>query len=887
MAFSFGLFAAPVTLESARSLSDNFYRHYSAKSNFTISDEMTYQKNGVNTFYVFIYAEGGFVLVSADDAVTPILGYSTNESFDKNNIPVNAANWFNQYSNHIKYIIDSNLSNKSTIKEWNKIRNNEFSQAKQAVVTPLCTTTWDQSSPYNNLCPSSSMTGCVATAMAQIMKYWNYPTTGTGSHTYTEATYGSLTANFGTTTYGWANMPNNLTSSSTAAQKTAVSTLMYHCGVSVDMAYSPSGSGAYSTDVPPSLINYFNYSPSAEIQFLANFTSANWIAMLKAELDVSRPVYYSGTGAQGGHAFVCDGYNASNQFHFNWGWSGMANGYFAIGSLNPIGDDFNSDNSAVTRIKPISNAPVANFVGDNHTPAVGAAVNFTDLSTNSPTSWSWVFDGGTPSTSTLQHPTNIVYSTAGLYQVTLTATNADGSDTKIRASYIDAGGTPSAWIKQNTGLGAEFRGIDQIAIVNPYIVWAKAYDGSGGGATIQEYIRTTNGGISWTADTITADVTLTDYGIANLHPFNDTVCIAAMYPAVAANGGYIIKTINGGATWSSANTPNFTTAPTNSWLDMVHFFNANDGVCIGDPNAATTAGEYIIYTTSNGGTTWTQVPVANIPNCTANETSITGLFDAVHDTIWFGTTKGRLYRSINKGLNWTVSVTGLGTSAVVTPRFKNGLVGEVTGTGNASPYTYLGMKKTIDGGLTWTAITPTGFYVKSPNLDYVPGTANMWVDCSASLSSATTNPGSSYSLNDCTSFLDIDTGSVQYTTVTFYDINTGWAGGFTETSGVSGIYKWDPSILTSIPQVNPTLSDEIKVYPNPTQDIVNIEFTVVPNTKVEVNLYNVLGENVLSKVINSNTNIAQLNLSGNKSGIYLLTIDNGSKRITKRISLVE
>jgi len=332
LAFSFGLFAAPVSLESARSVADNFYKNYSVKSNYTISDVMTYQKDGINTFYVFIYEAGGFVMVSADDAVTPILGYSTNEPFDKNNIPVNAANWFNKYSKHIKYIIDSNLSNTNTLIEWNKIRNKEFPQEKQAV-TPLLTTTWDQSSPYNQLCPTNTYTGCVATAMAQVMKYWNYPTTGVGSHSYTHPTYGTLTANFGATTYQWGSMINSYSGGSTAAQKTAVATLMFHCGVAVNMDYGTGGSGAYSTDVAPALISYFNYSTSAEIQFLANFTTANWISMLKTELDASRPVYYSGSGSGGGHAFVCDGYNVSNQFHFNWGWSGMGNGYFAIGSL--------------------------------------------------------------------------------------------------------------------------------------------------------------------------------------------------------------------------------------------------------------------------------------------------------------------------------------------------------------------------------------------------------------------------------------------------------------------------------------------------------------------------------------------------------------------------
>ncbi|MBI5538481.1 MAG: C10 family peptidase [Bacteroidia bacterium] len=872
LVISIGLFAAPVSFQSAQTVAVNVYKHYAEKTtDFTVSDVVVYKSEQITTFYVFVFNAGGFVIVAADDAVLPILGYSTLETFDKNNIPLNAAGWLENYNNHIRHIVNNNLSNKETVKEWNKILNNQFNKSTQAV-NPLCATTWDQSSPYNNLCPSGSVTGCVATAMAQIMKYWNYPTTGVGTHTYTHATYGALTANFGATTYQWANMLNSYSGGSTATQKTAVATLMYHAGVSVDMDYSPSASGAYSFDVPNALISYFNYSPSAEIKFLANFTSANWINMLKGELDASHPIYYSGTGPQGGHAFVCDGYNTSNQFHFNWGWGGMANGYFAIGSLNPIGDTFNEDNSAVIRIKPPSSAPLADFVADNVTPPVAGIVNFTDNSTNNPTSWNWTFDGGTPSTSNVQFPT-ITYNTPGIYQVSLTVTNGTGSDTKIRSSYINVGGTPSAWIKQNTGFATASRGIDQVFIVNPYTVWAKAFDGSGGTTTVREFTRTVNGGITWTPGVINF-TNATNYGVANIFAFDDSICYAAMFPT-GSTGGVIVKTVDAGNTWSTANSPGFST----SWLDFVHFFNTNDGVCVGDP----AGNDFVIYTTANGGTTWTQVSIASLPNCLSGEAGITNLYDAFGNTIWFGTSSGRVYKSSNKGLTWTVSATGLGTSAIVKPVFKDANVGFVTGTQNASPYTYIGMKKTIDGGTTWTTFNPTGFFVKSPELDFIPGTTSTWVNVSASVSSATTNPGSSYSVNDCSSFLDIDTGSVQYTTVSFFDINTGWAGGFNTNSTDGGIWKWNNAVITAISNTVATLIDEIKIFPNPVTEIVNIEFLLATENKIKASIYNLIGEKIISKEISAGTNNAIINMEGYKAGVYLLTIDDGSKIITKRV----
>jgi PKD repeat protein len=874
--FGAGLFAAPVSQESAQKVAVNYYKHFATgKTDFTVSDAVVYQKDNLNTFYVFTFNAGGFILVAADDAVMPILGYSDNETFDKENIPANAAAWYESYSEEIKYIVDSHLDNTQTLVEWNKIRNDQLPSLK-LVVTPLCSTTWDQGCYYNTLCPVASggdcghvWVGCVATAMAQVMKKWNYPSTGTGSHTYTDPTYGSQTANFGTTTYGWGSMPNNVSSSNTS-----VATLMYHCGVSVDMQYGTSGSGAYTWDVPSALINDFNYSPSCELQIMANFTSANWIALLKAELDAGRPVLYSGDNGTEGHAFVCDGYNASNAFHFNWGWSGSSNAYYSVGALNPSGYTFNNNNMAVVRIQPPTSAPVANFTVSNTTPAVGGSVNFTDLSTNSPLNYSWSFDGGSPATSTSQNPTNITYATAGLYQVSLTVSNASGTDTKVRTQYINVGGTPSKWIKQNSGFTTASRGVTTISIVNPYIVWAGAVDGTSTTNYIQEFTKTVNGGITWTPGTI-AFTGSTTCGIANLCAFNDTVCYAAMFPGAAANGGYIAKTVNGGTTWSIANSPSYAS----SWLDLVYFFDVNNGVCVGDPSGT----DFVIYTTSNGGTSWTQVSAASLPNCTSGEAGITDMFDAVGNTIWFGTTMGRIYKSADKGLTWTVTATGLGTTAAVMPVFKDANTGIVTGTNNSTG-AYIGMKKTTNGGTTWTTLTPTGFYVKTPNLDYVPGTAAMWVD-----GASASGTGSSYSTNDCTSFIDIDTSStIQYIRVKFYDVNTGWAGSFNTSSTDGGIYKWDPSILTGITEPPSILDEEINVFPNPANDFVNVEFTGVTAEKAVIHVYNVVGEDVLDAEVNPLFNkLVQLDLSGYDAGVYVVTIDAGSSLVTKRITLIK
>ncbi len=228
-------------------------------------------------------------------------------------------------------------------------------------VDPLLSTLWDQGTYYNQLCPADPggpgghvWAGCVATAMAQVMKFHDHPLQGSGSHSYNCPGYGTQSANFGTTTYQWTSMPNQVNSNNTA-----VATLLYHLGVSVDMQYSPNGSGAFSSDARNALVEYFGYSPNAQLLPKSSFPIETFIYKLKNELNLSRPVYDSGSGSGGGHAFVCDGYQGNDFFHFNWGWSGYANGYFYLNNLNPGGFQFNQGQSALFYLYPEGTATLA------------------------------------------------------------------------------------------------------------------------------------------------------------------------------------------------------------------------------------------------------------------------------------------------------------------------------------------------------------------------------------------------------------------------------------------------------------------------------------------------------------------------------------------------
>jgi hypothetical protein len=225
---------------------------------------------------------------------------------------------------------------------------------------------WNQSPLYNNLCPIDnngmrSITGCVATAMAQIMKYWNYPVQGTGVGSYWLGKTDNL-CYFGngthitniaiTGTYNWVNMPNSLTTNSASSEISAIAKLMYDCGISVDMSYSSSSSGACYNG--RELVDHFNYDTGLHSESRTNYTDNNWKQLLYEELNNERPIWYSGYGDGVGHSWVCDGYDNTGYFHMNWGWGGYSNGYFLLDALNPsnTGYSFNSGQSAVVGIKP-------------------------------------------------------------------------------------------------------------------------------------------------------------------------------------------------------------------------------------------------------------------------------------------------------------------------------------------------------------------------------------------------------------------------------------------------------------------------------------------------------------------------------------------------------
>lgn len=391
------LLGNPVDENTAKQLAQNFWKENNIMG---VRGDKVFKKRmddarfvniapqcGYSEFYIFNNEDGeGFVIIAADDFVTPILGYSYDNNFAAENLPPNLKGWLDGYAEQIQTAVEMRAETTEEIRtDWECLRQRKNLPIKtETAVGPLITTYWDQGYPYNYYCPYNSLTGettytgCVATAMAQIMKYWNYPTHGYGSHSYSDWFYGNISANFDNTTYQWSSMPSSLNANSSQTQINAVATLMFHCGISVEMNYGIDGSSAsvvyndydgyHTYCAENALKNYFGYNSVIGRKRTGYYSDSEWINLLKWDLDDSIAILYKGQGS-GGHAFVCDGYNYNNYFHFNWGWSGAADAYYYINNLNPNSNNFSEYQSAVFGI-----CPPINYISATSSPSEGGSV---------------------------------------------------------------------------------------------------------------------------------------------------------------------------------------------------------------------------------------------------------------------------------------------------------------------------------------------------------------------------------------------------------------------------------------------------------------------------------------------------------------------------------
>lgn len=348
------VFALPVTKTEASRVALNFITERMGSGYNVVETKALDSGYTDNYIYVVNLKPSGFVLISADNAAIPIIGYSTQNTWNQSQLPVQLNGMLIGWNDQMHAIVTQKMSADDSINQlWNhyNVNSGRFTaNSNFRAVSPLIASTWGQGEYYNALCPEDSPVGCVATALSQIMRFWRYPAVGNGSNSYTSVTYpeyGEQAADFGNTTYNWGGMPNSVNNTNNS-----VATLCYHAGVAVNMDYKPNASSAFSTDVPFALTNYFRYAESVSLKERSAYSEENWNTLMEGELNNGRPVYYSGAGNVGGHAFILDGYQGTNSFHINWGWNGAYNGYYTLANLNPAGDNYNESQQAVIGIQP-------------------------------------------------------------------------------------------------------------------------------------------------------------------------------------------------------------------------------------------------------------------------------------------------------------------------------------------------------------------------------------------------------------------------------------------------------------------------------------------------------------------------------------------------------
>ncbi len=344
--------AAPRSAGDALKVARSFYEGKSLLRSVSESDfrlvytgEDSDLRSSSNDPYYYIYnvgEDGGFVMVSGDDRVAPVIGYSLAGSFRPDDMPSNLKGWFEDYERQIDYA--RTLPERPYPSEVSALRSDEGMPDR---VEPMVTAKWNQLAPYNDLCPMEgdqrTLTGCGATAMAQIMHYYQWPEKASGQGSYTIPALGPDTTivNLEGITFDWANMTDTYDSASTVAQRKAVAELMVAAGASMNMMYGVAGSGAYNKDILGGFVRNMGYDKNASYISRSFYSGEKWQALLKSELALGRPVFYMAQAITGGHFFVCDGYDENDFFHINWGWGGYLDNYFKLDLLweyNPASD---------------------------------------------------------------------------------------------------------------------------------------------------------------------------------------------------------------------------------------------------------------------------------------------------------------------------------------------------------------------------------------------------------------------------------------------------------------------------------------------------------------------------------------------------------------------
>ena len=419
------------------------------------------------------------------------------------------------------------------------------------------------------------------------------------------------------------------------------------------------------------------------------------------------------------------------------------------------------------------------------------------------------------------------------------------------------------WTEKATGFTTSERGLSNISIVDSNVIWANAFDNTiplNRKYDVKEFTLSLDGGNTWASRSIGLGIDNALLGVSSITAISATTAWVSVYRESGGFGG-IWKTIDGGTNWTKQPTALFNTAA--SYSNFVYFWDANNGIAQGDPDG----NEFEIYTTMDGGLNWIRVPAANIPDADLSGLGEAGYFNRYSvsgNTIWFGTDKGRIFKSTDKGSTWTVNTVPSPSIDFALDRFTFSDANK----GLLMTYNPVKLFKTIDGGNTWNEVAKTG-NVYNTDIAYIPGTSTV-------VSASSANPkGSSFSTDDGVTWTTID--GIPQGPLAFLNSSFGFSGGFTTNATTGGIFKF-----TGIPLKASgfDLQNQITAYPNPTNGILNINSKT--SSIKEASVYDLLGRNVHSIKFPALNNVT-LDLKSIQTGAYILkvTSDSGTTETVK------
>lgn len=814
--------AEPVSVDKAKALASKFISNKnqsqrlllasqnssSAQKEATQNIELVYTatKNGAATLYVYSNPNGGFVIISADDAVNPIIAYSNTSQITDIEHNTALKHELDDYSRIIDIARNNGNSKAENVSQaWlelseieTEIQPNIFKSASSTVDNeinkgPLLTSQWGQEGKYKKYCPG--LVGCVAVAMGEIMHYHKWPQTGQSWHRYIpykSPTEEELFVNFEQTSYNWDLMPDVVSRKTKTEAADEVAKLLYHAGIAVDMQYSDNGSAAYDIDVPYAMCEYFKYDPTTiKVVYYEGKTRNEWVDLIKNEINHKRPVFYAGATENGeGHAWVVDGYDDRNYIHCNWGWNGDGDGYFSPKHLILFDYDFSNNAGIIIGIQP----------------------NLT-------------------------------------------------------------GHYPMLWTQQASNYTKNDVGIANIAAIDNLTAWSSAFDNNN--KSILEFGRTTDGGKLWQIGKINFNGSR-GFSTSMICAIDKTNAWATVYntSSMFNSGGKVVHTNDGGATWTVQTTDNQFSGG-DAFPNSIHFWDANNGVCIGDPND----GNFEIYTTTNGGNEWTRVDQSSIPNNKTGECGLNAHLCVYDNNLWFGTNKGRLYVSNDRGYTWAVYDTPF--NDIYEIAFRNDSVGVIIGKTDTS-YTAF---RTSNGGKNWEYLNYSGNFYPSA-IAYIPNTDTL-ISAGGEYDELTGKEyfGLSYSTNNGDSWTDYADfyQNIQFTALGIAPSGAAWAGSFSYGKHNRGMWYRgrNKAIPVAIDEKNISSwfsqCNKLLAFPNPTSSTISF----AGFESGQLSIFNSIGQNVYN---DSNYNSGTvININNLASGIYIATIktSNGLNLTTK------